>query len=221
MITCAIVGATGLVGSTFLKVLEEKNLKIDFSSYPSLQAKLCDVKKFLSTHGINSRNIRDTIVSSIVNNSEEISQKVCEYKEKNYQSKDRKIDNILTSKTFGIPIMLAFLAGIFWLTITGANYPSNLLSSLFSWIQGKLTLFMQSINSPSWLTGILIDGMYQTLSWVVAVMLPPMAIFFPLFTIMEDLGYLPRIAFNLDHFFKKACASGKQALTMCMGVTKW
>ena len=116
--------------------------------------------------------------------------------------------------------MLLFLGLIFWLTITGANYPSSLLSDFFGFVQEKLLVFFQWIHAPKWLTGILVDGMFQTVAWVVSVMLPPMAIFFPLFTILEDLGYLPRIAFNLDNYFKKACTTGKQALTMCMGVTK-
>ena len=109
---------------------------------------------------------------------------------------------------------------IFWITITGANYPSQMLSNSFNYIETKLVYLFESFNSPNWLISMLIYGMYRTLGWVVAVMLPPMAIFFPLFTILEDLGYLPRIAFNLDGFFRKACTSGKQALTMCMGVTK-
>ena len=115
--------------------------------------------------------------------------------------------------------MIIFLGVIFWLTIEGANYPSQLLTKFFSFIQTQLYNFFNWIHAPSFVTGLLIDGMYQTLAWVVSVMLPPMAIFFPLFTFLEDLGYLPRIAFNLDNCFKKCCASGKQALTMCMGVT--
>ena len=99
----------------------------------------------------------------------------------------------------------------------GANYPSALLSSIFTYIETKLSLLFTLIGSPLWLHDVLILGLFRTLSWVVAVMLPPMAIFFPLFTLLEDLGLLPRIAFNLDHYFKKACAHGKQALTMCMG----
>ena len=93
-----------------------------------------------------------------------------------------------------------------------------MLSQLFGWVQDKLYIIFEYFNAPSWLQGILIDGVYLTVTWVIAVMLPPMAIFFPLFTLLEDLGYLPRIAFNLDRCFKKACTSGKQALTMCMGI---
>lgn len=161
------------------------------------------------------------MVSSIIFHAEDICNDVVHYKNSNHSVIDRKIDKILTSKKFGIPIMIIFLGIIFWLTITGANYPSLLLSDFFGFIQEKLVVLFNTLHTPFWLTGILVDGMFQTVSWVVSVMLPPMAIFFPLFTILEDLGYLPRIAFNLDNYFKKACASGKQALTMCMGVTKW
>lgn len=113
--------------------------------------------------------------------------------------------------------MILFLGLIFWITIIGANYPSQVLFSFFSWFQEKLLMFANWINAPSWLSDMLILGVYQTLTWIVAVMLPPMAIFFPLFTFLEDLGYLPRIAFNMDGFFKKCCCTGKQMITMCMG----
>ena len=115
------------------------------------------------------------------------------------------------------PICFLMLFGIFWITITGANVPSSLLAEgLFSLMNSLHRLF-HAIAAPAWLSGLLVDGVYKTLAWVVSVMLPPMAIFFPLFTLLEDLGYLPRVAFNLDNYFRKACAHGKQALTMCMG----
>ena len=149
--------------------------------------------------------------------SEKISLDVIRCKRENYSVRTNKIDKILTSKLTGIPIMLLFFALIFWITITGANYPSALLTKFFNYIETKLVLLFEHFNSPLWLIDISVFGLYRTLAWIVAVMLPPMAIFFPLFTILEDLGYLPRIAFNLDNFFRKACTSGKQALTMCMG----
>ncbi|HIQ79908.1 MAG TPA: ferrous iron transporter B, partial [Candidatus Scatavimonas merdigallinarum] len=124
---------------------------------------------------------------------------------------------ILTSKAFGIPIMLLMLGAIFWITIAGANYPSELLSTFFGFLEEQLRMFMEFINAPIWLTQMLLDGVFRTGAWVVSVMLPPMAIFFPLFTLLEDVGYLPRVAFNMDKFFKKANAHGKQALSMCMG----
>ncbi|MEG0129744.1 ferrous iron transport protein B [Clostridium sp.] len=148
----------------------------------------------------------------------------CEYIKANYVKednlklqRDKKIDDIVTSKVFGIPIMLMLLATILWVTITGANIPSQLLADFLFSIESKLTYIFNYFNAPSWLHGALVLGLYRTLAWVVSVMLPPMAIFFPLFTLLEDLGYLPRVAFNMDHMFKKACAHGKQCLTMCMG----
>lgn len=159
----------------------------------------------------------DVIVSSIMKKSEEITNLVCTFKNKDYNLKNKKMDKILTSKKFGIPIMLAFLGIIFWITIVGANYPSSMLSSFFNYIQDKLLYLFNVLHIPNFITELLINGMYKTVAWVVAVMLPPMAIFFPLFTFLEDIGYLPRIAFNLDNYFKKACTTGKQALTMCMG----
>ena len=131
--------------------------------------------------------------------------------------RDRKIDKILTSKVFGFPIMILFLGLIFWITIIGANYPSQFLFSAFAYIQEKLFIIADFLHAPYWLSNMLILGVYQTLTWIIAVMLPPMAIFFPLFTFLEDLGYLPRIAFNMDGFFKKCCCTGKQMITMCMG----
>ena len=132
----------------------------------------------------------ETSISKVMHISEEICKKVCNYKNQDYNSRNKKIDKILTSKIFGIPIMLLFLGFIFWLTIEGANYPSQLLSQLFAKIQEYLYKLFEWINAPKFVTGILIDGMYQTLSWVVGVMLPPMAIFFPLFTFLEDLRLL-------------------------------
>ena len=147
----------------------------------------------------------------------EITSEVCTIENENYNERDKKIDKILTSKKFGIPIMILFFCLIFWITIVGANYPSELLSQLFSFIEPILKNFFININTPDWLLSLLFDGVYKTVTWIVSVMLPPMCIFFPLFTLLEDLGYLPRIAFNLDKCFKKCCSSGKQALTMCMG----
>ncbi|MGD2120650.1 MAG: ferrous iron transport protein B [Gemmatimonadota bacterium] len=131
---------------------------------------------------------------------------------------DRKLDSLLTSRVFGFPLMLLVLAVVFWVTVEGANYPSGILASLL--IEG-LHPFLQGLGEalgfPWWLRGVLFDGMYLATAWVVAVMLPPMAIFFPLFTLLEDFGYLPRVAFNMDSLFQRAGAHGKQALTMCMG----
>lgn len=185
-----------------------------------ITSKLDEIRNLLEKNDISQTNFKDKIVSSIVFHAEDICNNVVFYKNSHYQTFDRKIDKILTSKKFGIPIMILFLGIIFWITITGANYPSKLLSDMFMYFQEKLLYFFNYIHAPNWVSGILVNGMYQTVTWVISVMLPPMAIFFPLFTILEDLGFLPRIAFNLDNYFKKACTTGKQALTMCMGVTK-
>ncbi len=159
----------------------------------------------------------DADIDKIFERAHEIVAEVVTLKNENYNERDKKIDRILTSKKFGIPIMILFFCLIFWITIVGANYPSELLSSLFANIEPPLKNFFTYIHTPTWLLSLLFDGVYKTVTWIVSVMLPPMAIFFPLFTLLEDLGYLPRIAFNLDKCFKKCCSSGKQALTMCMG----
>lgn len=191
----------------------EKNLEIEILENKEIQSIIENIKK---DNDFNI-NYKDIIISKIVETAEKISNKVCIFEDKDYSERDRKIDKILTSKKYGIPIMMLFLGLIFWLTIVGANYPSQFLFDIFSKFQEKLINFATYINCPSWVSDMLILGVYQTLTWVVSVMLPPMAIFFPLFTILEDLGYLPRIAFNMDGFFKKACCSGKQMITMCMG----
>jgi len=162
-------------------------------------------------------NLQDQIVTTIVKLAENISRQVVHVENTSYNQLDRKIDDILTSKLFGIPAMILLLGIILWITIVGANIPSDVIAKILFGIEDKLTGLFLAYNLPDWLYGVLVLGIYRTLAWVVSVMLPPMAIFFPLFTLLEDLGYLPRVAFNLDNFFKKACAHGKQALTMCMG----
>ena len=174
-------------------------------------------KHLLKNAGIQCDLFRDLIVSKIVRTCEDISRETTIIENKDYAERDRKIDKILTSKLTGIPIMIILLFVIFWLTIVGANYPSDLIAKGLFKIEDLLSEFFKSISAPAWISKPLLDGVYRTLAWVVSVMLPPMAIFFPLFTLLEDSGYLPRIAFNLDNFFRKACAHGKQALTMCMG----
>lgn len=174
-------------------------------------------REILEGAGIHPDLFRDMIVSGIVRKAEEISRSAVRFERSDYNLRDRRIDRILTSRIYGIPIMIGLLGVIFWITIAGANYPSSLLAEGLFWIEDRLTDLFSLLGAPAWLHGLLVTGMYRTLAWVVSVMLPPMAIFFPLFTLLEDLGYLPRVAFNLDNFFKKACAHGKQALTMCMG----
>lgn len=182
-----------------------------------IKNKLEEAKKCLSENGITEDNISDYIVSDIVKTAEIICHNTVKFEKSMYHSRDRKVDKFLTSKSTGFPMMVLLLMIVFWITITGANYPSQLLSNFFNWVEDKLTIMFVDLDAPEWLYGVLVLGVYRVLAWVVAVMLPPMAIFFPLFTVLEDSGYLPRIAFNLDKYFKKCNACGKQALTMCMG----
>ncbi|MDD2216468.1 MAG: ferrous iron transporter B, partial [Eubacteriales bacterium] len=142
----------------------------------------------------------------------------CVYLEReDYNAFDRRIDRIVTSKSLGFPIMILLLGLIFWITLSGANFPSAVIFNFLFWLQKQLFITLTALGINEWVLNPLLYGIYQTLAWVVSVMLPPMAIFFPLFTLLEDFGYLPRVAFNMDRFFRKACAHGKQALTMCMG----
>ena len=126
-----------------------------------------------------------------------------------------RMDKLFLRKRTGVPLMLLLLALVFWITAVGANVPSQMLMSAFT----KLGTVCRSalVSSPVWLESLLMDGVFLTVSWVVSVMLPPMAIFFPMFTLLEDCGLLPRIAFQLDGLFRRAGAHGKQALTLCMG----
>ncbi len=194
-----------------------KYLNYNLANDNQLMEVVRNVQKDLEDRGINPQSLRDKIVSTLVKEAENISNKVVLIDNEDYQSRDRKIDKYLTSKKFGIPLMILLLSLVFWITITGANVPSELLAKALFYIQDRLTDLFLWLGTPEWVHGILVLGIYRTLAWVVSVMLPPMAIFFPLFTFLEDLGYLPRVAFNLDYYFKKSSACGKQALTMCMG----
>lgn len=161
--------------------------------------------------------IRDEIVSGIYGVSAAICSDAVTYQDKKKLGSTYKLDNIVTSKLWGFPIMLAGLGLVFWITIAGANYPSSWLASLFSWIEGYLTAGFTALHAPAWLHGVLVLGLYRGTSWVISVMLPPMMIFFPVFALLENFGYLPRVAFNMDRLFKKSGGHGKQALTMSMG----
>jgi len=164
-------------------------------------------------------SLHDSIIKSIYKDARQIAGKaVHRAGEPSAFSWDRSLDRILTSRVFGFPIMILLLMFVFWVTIAGANVPSALLASLLlDTVHPLLKSAAAGIGLPWWLDGVLIDGAYMAMAWVVSVMLPPMAIFFPLFTLLEDFGYLPRVAFNLDHLFRKAGAHGKQALSMTMG----
>lgn len=209
---------------TSLNLLKEDNDLVDsidnYLGYSILDGDVVNAinkaKRLLLEYDVMISELEDIIVESINNLAEDISNKVTSYGCDDYNKRDRKLDKILTNKFTGIPIMLLLFAFIFWLTIEGANYPSSLLNDLFFSIEDDLFNFFAGFL-PNWFSDMLIHGVYRTLAWVVSVMLPPMMIFFPLFTLLEDLGYLPRIAFNVDKLFKKCSSCGKQALTMAMG----
>lgn len=191
---------------TYDKEIEEKLSKINMDRNSSL-------KKLRDLNLID--NYEEKIVSTIVKISENIASVVVKYNNEKYMDKDRKIDKILTSKITGIPIMLLMLFIIFYITIFLSNYPGELLFGLFCSLENILYEILGFL--PNFIRDMLVYGAYRTLTWVISVMLPPMIIFFPLFTLLEDVGYLPRVAFNLDKSFRKCNSCGKQALTMCMG----
>ena len=166
-----------------------------------------------------SNNFHDQWMEDIYSQAEEICRDtVTQSGQRGRLPFDVKLDRILTHRFWGFPIMVALLGVVFWLTIIGSNYPSGWLNELLvGIIHPALRECFVGIGSPDWLTGLVVDGIYLSTAWVVSVMLPPMAIFFPLFTLLEDFGYLPRVAFNLDELFRRAGAHGKQALTMSMG----
>ena len=181
-------------------------------------AHAAQIKEELHQQGFTSIHIRDAIVGAIVDTSHRIST-ACSYRESNPSKVPGPTvslwDRILTSRRWGIPIMIGFLGVLLWITIWGANYPSQLLFTLFQALMPPIRGFCTWLRLPPIAVSLLTDGIYHTTAWVTAVMLPPMAIFFPLFTLLEDLGILPRLAFNLDRCFQKAGSCGKQALTMC------
>ena len=174
-------------------------------------------RQLLAQQGWGRRELEEAMVAAIVATAESVASGTVYTSREDTGAADRRLDRIFASRRAGIPVMLLLLLGVFWLTIVGANYPSQLLSTGLFWLGDRIGETLAAWGCPPWLLGLLIDGAYRVLAWVVAVMLPPMAIFFPLFTLLEDLGYLPRVAFNLDRCFQRARACGKQSLTMCMG----
>ncbi|WP_312445077.1 FeoB small GTPase domain-containing protein [Lacrimispora sp.] len=177
-------------------------------------ASLSEIWEEWKAAGISQEQVSDDMAAVFIKKAEFLCNGVVEYENQTYDRKDRKLDQLFTSKATGFPIMFLVLLGIFWITITGANYPSELISTVLFKIEGWLSRLADTVGVPFIISDLLIHGVYRVLAWVVAVMLPPMAIFFPLFTLLEDFGYLPRVAFNLDRCFKKCSACGKQALTM-------
>ncbi len=215
--------STGLKKITYSKELElaiikiEKNLNINNKRWYAIKLLEHDndiIKRLNYQKDIDTKYI-SCFSQQLNNKSILITNQVLK---RTKEIKQSKLDKFLTSKLTGIPFMIFLFLVLFWLTINGANYPSELLYKFFNFTQIYLLKFCHFLCLPNWLVNPLIFGIYKTLTWVVAVMLPPMMIFFPLFSLLENLGILPRIAFNLDHFFQKCQACGKQALTMCMGL---
>ena len=171
----------------------------------------------LKSHQIDQSHLTDAVATALIAHAEAIAKDVCQSDFSSYHQRDRQIDRILTGKKVGYPLMVMLLLLTFFLTISVSNIPSAWLSAAFSYLQEQLSALFLRLHAPSWLHGVVVLGIFRTLGWVISVMLPPMAIFFPLFSILEDSGYLPRIAFNLDRPFQKCNACGKQSLTMCMG----
>ena len=201
---------------SLMKELREY-LDEDILEMPEISLALSQAREHLAKYGITNEILKDRIVAALVASAEKICRDTVQFHKTGYNEGDRKLDKILTSRFTGYPVMIGMLAVVFWLTITGANYPSQMLADALFRLQDQLTKAFMAAGAPQWLHGLLILGVYRVLAWVVSVMLPPMAIFFPLFTLLEDSGYLPRIAYNLDKPFKSCHACGKQALTMCMG----
>ena len=183
----------------------------------SLVKRVEEARSMLRDLGISQEEFMDRLVEGLMRTAESIARETVTFSRTGQSRLDRRLDRIFTSRLTGYPVMAGLLALIFWLTLTGANYPSALLSRFFFKIQEMLDLGLDMIGTPWWIHRPLIDGIYRVLAWVVSVMLPPMAIFFPLFTLLEEAGFLPRIAYNLDKPFMRCRACGKQALTMAMG----
>lgn len=194
-----------------------RHLGADFLQSAGLFLALQEARSILERHAVTPDTLRDQIVTAVAATASRLAKAVVTGEEKSYSAVDRKWDRLLTGKRWGYPVMLLLLAGIFWLTISGANLPSALLGAGLFRLQDLLSAVLLDLGIPLWLHDALVLGVYRVAAWVVSVMLPPMAIFFPLFTLLEDIGYLPRIAYNLDHAFKRCGACGKQALTICMG----
>ncbi len=207
---------------TALKLIENDEaahsfLGRDIAENDELTEAVAAARIYLLGQGIDEEKFSDTVTSAYVHRAEQIADECVAFEDGNCFQRDRRIDKVLTHRIWGVPIMLLLLLGIFWLTVEGANYPSMLLSGWLSSLGNRLSNGLVFLEVPEWLRSMLIDGVYRVLAWVVSVMLPPMAIFFPLFTLLEDAGYLPRVAFNLDRGFRCAGTCGKQALTMAMG----
>ena len=221
-----IIGENSLSRWLSIQLLEPDNTLLkeikarfgdDIITDKKLNEEIEKARIFLYREGVRKGRIKDMITTAIITDAEEIFKETVNVNRNNYNDTDRKIDKVLTSKFTGYLIMILLLAIIFWITITGANYISEILSDFFGTLEKGLLNLLTAISTPDPLKRLITEGIFRVPAWVVSVMLPPMAIFFPLFTLLEDIGYLPRIAFNLDKPFKRCHGCGKQALTMCMG----
>ena len=183
----------------------------------ALREELSRQRAYLKEKGLDSDSLSDLLAETLVRTGEKLCSGVVTAREQGYSERDRRLDCLVTGRRLGYPLMLLLLAMVLYVTIAGANILSDGLASLLFSLEKKLDALLLLLMAPAWLRGLLVDGAYRVLAWVVSVMLPPMAIFFPLFTLLEDLGYLPRVAFNLDRPFQRCGACGKMGLTMCMG----
>ncbi len=205
-------GDTALIGGI------ERYLGEAISMDADIFAAQDDGRRILEEQGIDREGFIDLISFAAVETAERLAKGVTTVKKDPHRSLDRKLDRILTGRRTAYPVMLLLLAFIFWLTISLSNIPSAWLERAGEWLLGYASKLLLMLHAPPWLHGVLVEGILQVLFRVVSVMLPPMAIFFPLFTLLEDAGYLPRVAYNLDRPFARCHACGKQALTMCMGL---
>ena len=198
-----------------LEISEKLGINITDSE---IRRAICEAEKYLFSEGVGKDSYKDEIVGKIVEKAEEIASAVVRNEGSAPRERSEKIDRLLTGRSTAFPIMTLFVGLILWLTMVFANYPSDALAALFSYLEGKLEILLGFCHTPRVVSDAIVYGIYRTTATVVAVMLPPMAIFFPMFTLLEDSGYLPRIAYNLDRPFAACGACGKQALTMCMGL---
>lgn len=198
-------------------LLKEIDARYTVFHNKTVRAALIQAREILQKNELDGEHFKDAVVSSILKEAESICCETVAKEGKGYSEMDRRLDRMLTGKLVGYPVMFLLLCFVFWLTIVGANVPSQWLAEKLGVVQGWLSAAVLALGAPRWLHDMLVLGVYQVLAWVVSVMLPPMAIFFPLFTLLEDAGYLPRVAYNLDRPFKRCGACGKQALCCCMG----
>ena len=211
------VKAQLLFGSEDFVEEYEKRSKKTISENEELSVSLEESRRLLSKNFLTNRALKDSMTFSLLSAANAAAEEAVDRSKRN-DSLDRQLDRLFTGKRTGIPVMLLLLALVLFITIYAANYPSQLLSQLLFSLGEKLRILLEKVKAAPWLCSLIVDGVYKTMAWVVSVMLPPMAIFFPLFTLLEDFGYLPRVAFNLDPCFKRCNACGKQSLCMCMGL---